>query len=1044
MILTKENIGTIDIESVVDEYIRTGKVNELLILVPTNRKLRHLKKEIIARVPNKTVSTINIETLTTFSSKLLACERNYNQLSEAAAYVLIRQSAGEVDMKYFTNYKGEFPFGTLERIKNVISEYKKHNILPETVAKEAEELNPTERLKANDIANIYKTYLGKCASLNAYEVGDVYRELLELPLHNFESAFASVYPDVNLVFADGFDEFTMPEIDMLNQTASIENIKLYLNFDYYKYNPLIFSHLDRNYEKLEAKGFKRVEDKSPERNTKFLQQVRQNLFLGKTDKQQTVHGKEIKNITAATKEEEIELTAKEIKRLITEEKCKPHVICVSFNLIQEYSGVVRDMFKRYGIPLNLTDRLRLDNSLPVIAVVSFLEVLENNYYYKNIFRALNNAMIEIKGIDENNLLRVASELKIVIGKDTWINRIDDAIRNLNFSEEEQYAREDQEHEYRKALNDIKQLQEMLKRFEAKYTPSGFMDVLKDFIFELGLHEKILAAPYANKEENVKGLTAFIEICEEIFNLLEEEHGSEAEFDIDFYLSQIRTACRWARFNVKEKSDYGVLATTINEIRGLRFDYLFISGMNDGSFPTRYSPEIFFSGSFMKKEMIHQNEERYHYYQTLCCWNKGLYLTRPMHSNKKELVESTFINETAQLFEIEKKDGSDYKNKLFSVDELLANLTKEKLAEYDEIDADNIGKSISVDEIRSTDPYAETPYTGYLKGSGLSEESVNRLEQFKDREYSISQLETYAKCPFKFYMERILKIESIEEPTEDVEAFEMGNLLHGILFEFFPALRNDGILLTGCDDETFRKAENMLYDIAEKKFDELIFDSVNTFHEREKIFGLSGNRKDSILYKVLLRERERDDDFVPEYFEVSFGKVNKDETDTILSSDEPVTAGNVKLRGKIDRVETNPGGSINIVDYKLSGAKPAMKDLFNGLSLQLPVYMYTAQKLLNDHFGKEFTPNQMVIYSLKYNENQFGWSPVSLTRKKKDVDYEMLNNEVMEAAINYMNSYVESISEGKFPLSQLPDRDTKVCGYCTFNKVCRVQETSKPN
>ena len=50
---------------------------------------------------------------------------------------------------------------------------------------------------------------------------------------------------------------------------------------------------------------------------------------------------------------------------------------------------------------------------------------------------------------------------------------------------------------------------------------------------------------------------------------------------------------------------------MNEIRGLNFDYLFISGLCDGDFPTRYSPEIFFSGAYVKSEIYHQTEERYH-------------------------------------------------------------------------------------------------------------------------------------------------------------------------------------------------------------------------------------------------------------------------------------------------------------------------------------------------------------------------------------------------------------------------------------------------
>ena len=70
MILTKEKITQLDIDRLVNDFIEQGKVNELLIVVPTNRKLRNLKKEIISDSPGLSASTINVETITTLSSKL--------------------------------------------------------------------------------------------------------------------------------------------------------------------------------------------------------------------------------------------------------------------------------------------------------------------------------------------------------------------------------------------------------------------------------------------------------------------------------------------------------------------------------------------------------------------------------------------------------------------------------------------------------------------------------------------------------------------------------------------------------------------------------------------------------------------------------------------------------------------------------------------------------------------------------------------------------------------------------------------------------------
>ena len=44
MILTKTNIKSVDVDFIVNEKIKSGKVEEVLTIVPTNRKLTILKK----------------------------------------------------------------------------------------------------------------------------------------------------------------------------------------------------------------------------------------------------------------------------------------------------------------------------------------------------------------------------------------------------------------------------------------------------------------------------------------------------------------------------------------------------------------------------------------------------------------------------------------------------------------------------------------------------------------------------------------------------------------------------------------------------------------------------------------------------------------------------------------------------------------------------------------------------------------------------------------------------------------------------------------
>jgi len=63
MILTKCKIKEINLDEIITSKTNSSALNELLLIVPTNRKVRYLKRELISSSPSKVVSGINIETL---------------------------------------------------------------------------------------------------------------------------------------------------------------------------------------------------------------------------------------------------------------------------------------------------------------------------------------------------------------------------------------------------------------------------------------------------------------------------------------------------------------------------------------------------------------------------------------------------------------------------------------------------------------------------------------------------------------------------------------------------------------------------------------------------------------------------------------------------------------------------------------------------------------------------------------------------------------------------------------------------------------------
>ncbi|MGB5531125.1 MAG: PD-(D/E)XK nuclease family protein, partial [Ignavibacteriaceae bacterium] len=250
-------------------------------------------------------------------------------------------------------------------------------------------------------------------------------------------------------------------------------------------------------------------------------------------------------------------------------------------------------------------------------------------------------------------------------------------------------------------------------------------------------------------------------------------------------------------------------------------------------------------------------------------------------------------------------------------------------------------------------------------------------------------------------------------------------------------------LSNCNDEQFSTAEDLLFKIAERRFDELNLNTELSFYEREKLLGINGRRTQSLLYKFLEEERKSAAGYVPSFFELSFGKVRHSEKFS-KKFKEGVETGNVKLKGKIDRVDINEEEkTLKVIDYKLGGTKPSAEDLSTGISLQLPLYLFAAKELIKKELEQEYKPAGAEIFSLNNDEKDFGRKSINLKPRRKKAESPEVEiaaaEEVIKVCLEMVNKFAEDIAQGKFHLSTLKNREAKVCRFCDFKRICRIQE-----
>jgi len=202
--------------------------------------------------------------------------------------------------------------------------------------------------------------------------------------------------------------------------------------------------------------------------------------------------------------------------------------------------------------------------------------------------------------------------------------------------------------------------------------------------------------------------------------------------------------------------------------------------------------------------------------------------------------------------------------------------------------------------------------------------------------SPSRFETYAGCPFAYFLTYVLEVGEVEAPSEELElrAEERGSLVHDLLCRLYAERLKDRPL-GGLSDEEIETA------VARG---EEILGELGKVHAQNHPGTWTAQRERIVdeLKALLVHERTRHPEARPARFEYEFG-----------TSDQPAfgldigLGADVAFRGFVDRIDALPGGGIEVVDYK-TGAAGRYKEsrMVGGVQLQLPIYLLATARLLN--------------------------------------------------------------------------------------------------
>lgn len=236
--------------------------------------------------------------------------------------------------------------------------------------------------------------------------------------------------------------------------------------------------------------------------------------------------------------------------------------------------------------------------------------------------------------------------------------------------------------------------------------------------------------------------------------------------------------------------------------------------------------------------------------------------------------------------------------------------------------------------------------GFTLGA-VKPENVKRL--YGDTlNLSASQIDRQAECRLSYFLQYGLRAKERKEAT--VDPAEFGTYVHAVLENTARTIRDKGGFHEVSLDETLQIAHGFSESYAKEHFSQL--DS----QRLQYLFRRNTEELDMVVRELWLELKEAL--FAPKDFEVNFG--GKDGLPPIAVENRSM---NAVLRGFIDRVDTweeNGNTYYRVVDYKTGRKDFDYCDVFNGVGLQMLLYMFALK-----HTGEDLLGQRPVASGVQY-------------------------------------------------------------------------------
>lgn len=327
-------------------------------------------------------------------------------------------------------------------------------------------------------------------------------------------------------------------------------------------------------------------------------------------------------------------------------------------------------------------------------------------------------------------------------------------------------------------------------------------------------------------------------------------------------------------------------------------------------------------------------------------------------------------------------------------------------------------------------YDNINYKSYDNQFKIQNKEIIKEYLNKDLTLSYTSINNYFLCPFKFYIENILKLNKIENTFPIL----IGNLFHHILQNLYNEDFNLDTLFTNyLKDKELSPKETFFI----RKLKEVIKEDIEVIKMQDNHTNFKTKQTEK---RITLQKTK-----------------------------------NIKFTGIVDKI-SELDNYIIITDYKTGTPNTTLDNIEDGLNMQLPVYIYLIkngldkekqivgfylQKLINKSYTEEDTINNLKLngYTIKSEnliekiDNTYEDSKIIKGMKKSKTGFYKYTKLITQKEIDKIEEITESnidkvikaIKETDFKINpKRLNNELISCKYCKYKDLCFYKEEDITN